>query len=157
MEPLNVIIDTREQMPWSFPEDKVRAVRGTLSTGDYALEGDDKFAVERKSLDDFLGSISSDWDRFLKEIERMEQWFARAIVVEGDYSECCFRIDREGRPVAPDHNHPLLGPAFVTGRIATLVMCHRVSVLFAGNHEQAAAVGYYLLKRRWEQWTLKQS
>ena len=58
-----IIIDTREQRPWVFPA--YAAVRvGTLKQGDYALEGDDRYAIERKSLEDFIGTIFSGWERF---------------------------------------------------------------------------------------------
>ena len=58
-----IIIDTREQRPWVFPA--YVAVRvDTLKQGDYALEGDDRYAIERKSLEDFIGTIFSGWERF---------------------------------------------------------------------------------------------
>jgi ERCC4-type nuclease len=84
---LKIIIDTREQSPWSFPPECAVTVRGTLSAGDYAIYGDDSFAIERKSLDDFLGTISSGWERFQRELKRMESasFPARIIIVEGDF------------------------------------------------------------------------
>ena len=56
MGELRIIIDTREQIPWSFPPE-IPVEIGTLKTGDYALAGDDAFAIERKSKDDFLSLI----------------------------------------------------------------------------------------------------
>ena len=56
MGEFRIIIDTREQTPWSFPPE-IPVEIGTLKTGDYALAGDDAFAIERKSKDDFLGTI----------------------------------------------------------------------------------------------------
>ena len=51
---MKIIIDTREQTPWSFP-DGVLIERGTLATGDYTLAGlENIVAVERKSLADFI-------------------------------------------------------------------------------------------------------
>ena len=143
---MHVTIDTREQTPWTFPA-WVRVCRGTLPTGDYALAGD-AWAVERKTLDDFLGTVSTGWERFLREIERMNGWRAKAIIVEADFSACCFREAPAGGVIlAPDHSHPRLTPAFACSRIAELTM-RGVSVLFAGSHEQGAALCYHLLRQR---------
>lgn len=140
-----IIIDTREQRPWGFPA-WLKTKRGTLRTGDYALDGDLGFAIERKGLDDFLGTVSTGWERFVREIERMGDWGCRVIVVEGSLEDCCWHW-KEGEMIAPAHNHPKLTPAFVISRVAELTFMG-VSVLFAGNSDIAAAVGYRLLKKR---------
>jgi len=50
-------IDTREQHPLDFI--RCPAVRGTISTFDYAIDGDhDFFAIERKSLSDLIQSLA---------------------------------------------------------------------------------------------------
>ena len=88
---LDITIDTREQTPFHFGEGIARTRIGTLRTGDYACTGDRGFAVERKSLDDFLGTISSGWDRFQREIFRAKTaGFALPIVVEGNLDDVCF-------------------------------------------------------------------
>lgn len=147
--PLRVVIDTREQRPWSFPAGLVEATIGTLRTGDYALAGDDAFAIERKSLDDFLGTVSTGWERFLREIGRMEGagFAARVVIVEADLEACCFRESPAGEIVPPAHNHPLLSPQFVLKRVAELAFMG-VAVLFAGSPDHAAALAYALLSER---------
>lgn len=145
---LKIIIDTREQTPWSFPVHLCAVARGTLRAGDYALDGDNNFAIERKSLDDFIGTISTGWERFKRELGRMNTWIAKVVIVEGDFSQCCFKYaGSEIEP--PQHNHPMIPPGFVCSRIATLTMM-RVSVLFAGNPGQASALAYQILKKRME-------
>jgi hypothetical protein len=165
LDPLRVIIDTREQTPWAWePCDIVCRVAG-LSAGDYALESDAervrgrdvlavRFAIERKSFDDFLGTISTGWDRFLREMERMANFPARVIIVEGTFDQACFRQrgspDRFGGMVdAPDNSHPMLSPSFVARRVAELTMM-QVSVLFAGEPGLAAAMAYRVFLRRLE-------
>jgi ERCC4-type nuclease len=145
MMELEIIIDTREQTPWIFPE-FVNVRRGTLGTGDYAVPGD-TWAIERKSLDDFLGSISSGWERFGREIDRMNGWKSKVIIVEGDFDQCCFRESGDGTILPPNHNHPQLTPAFVCSRIAELSL-DGVSVLFAGSADLAAGLAYQILKKR---------
>jgi len=157
IEPLSIIIDSREQTPWAWdPSDAVTRIGG-LAAGDYALESDCervkgrsmlavRFSLERKSLDDFLGTISTGWERFLRELTRMEAFPARVVIVEGDFDQVCFR-DETGELVPPDHSHPRLTPSFISRRIAELTMM-QVSVLLAGNAGYAAALALRLFRRR---------
>ncbi|OGV36184.1 MAG: hypothetical protein A2020_12325 [Lentisphaerae bacterium GWF2_45_14] len=149
--PLQIIIDTREQTPWGFPDDEVTAVRGTLSAGDYALAGDDKFAIERKSLDDFLGTISTGWERFNRELDRMDEagHIAKVMIIEADFIECCFQ-EKDGKLISPQHNHPGIKPSFVVARIADLTL-RGVSVLFANNHILASGMAITIFRHRQRQ------
>lgn len=147
-ERLHIIIDTREQRPWSFDPSRADVTVSTLRTGDYALAGDDGFAIERKSLDDFLGTISSGWDRFKRELHRMAGWPARVVIVEADFAQCCFSAD--GSP--PTHSHHRLTPAFVAKRISQLTMSG-VTVLFAGNPELASALALTIFYERMKTWS----
>ena len=159
IKPLRIIIDSREQSPWGWDQnDAVTYVRG-LAAGDYALEDDCefvkgretlavRFAIERKSLDDFLGTISTGWDRFQRELTRMESFPARVVIVEGDFADVCFSVVGGG-VIPPPHNHPNLRPAFVARRIAELTIMN-VSVLMAGNAAMASGLAYRIFKRRAE-------
>jgi len=156
---LNIVIDTREQTPWSWSEHKATTSIHGLAACDYALAEDCfavdghgtygvRFGLERKSLEDMLGTISSGWDRFLRELDRMQGsgFPARIVIVEGNFSEFCFMSDDNGiHP--PSHNHPRLLPAFVARRIAELSMMG-VAVLFAGSAEYAAALAYRIFRER---------
>ena len=147
-QPLSIIIDTREQTPWAFPEWQATCRRGTLGAGDYALDGDDKFAVERKSLEDFLGTISTGWERFQRELERMKaRDHVARVVVEGDFEQVCFVADSAGNIQNPAHRHFNLTPQFVASRIAQLTL-DGVAVLLAGNADYAAQLAYRLFLRR---------
>lgn len=151
MNQLRIIIDTREQTPWGFPDDEVIAVRGTLTAGDYALDKDDRFAIERKSLDDFLGTISTGWERFNRELERMDaaRFVAKVVIVEGNFVECCFQ-ERDGNLIYPQHNHPCVKPAFVAARIADLTL-RGVSVLFANDHILSSGIAVTIFRHRQRQ------
>ena len=162
LQPLHIIIDSREQAPWAWdPSDAVTEIRG-LAAGDYALAEDCeavrgrealavRFAIERKSLDDFLGTISAGWDRFQRELVRMEAFPARVVIVEGDFSACCFAQGTGGECLPPPHNHPALRPAFVARRIAELAMMG-VTVLMAGDAQLAAGLAFRVFRRRVETW-----
>ena len=76
-----LIVDTREQTPLTFTH--LDAVRGTLATGDYSVDGlQSRFAVERKSVPDLVGSLTQERARFMRELERMRGMdFARLLIV----------------------------------------------------------------------------
>ncbi len=147
MTRINITIDSREQTPWAFPPNLVTAEINKLDAGDYALTGDDGFAIERKNLDDFAGTISSGWQRFLRELDRMSGFDVKAVVVEGRMRDCCFWEDAEGNLHHPKHNHPRVIPPFILKQIAILTM-RGVTILFADNADIAAGIGYALLKER---------
>jgi hypothetical protein len=164
-EPLRVFVDKREQCPWAWEASDVSLSFHSLVAGDYAMESDCeavrgrdtlavRFAIERKEFNDFLGTISTGWDRFQHELDRMAAFPARVVIVEGDFSRCCFvqrdNPDRFGSMIdSPPHNHPMLTPSFVARRTAELSMMG-VSVLFAGDAQLAAGLAYRIFLRRAE-------
>lgn len=88
---MKIIVDSREQSPFHFSGDKyecVTVIEGTLATGDYSLAGlESRVAVERKSLADFIGSISTGRERFERELTRARGLDAFMVVVEAPFSE----------------------------------------------------------------------
>lgn len=76
-----IIIDSREQSPLAF--ERLSSEAGTLYSGDYSIRGfEDLFAVERKSIADLVGSLSSGRDRFERELHRLRGFaFSRLLVV----------------------------------------------------------------------------
>ena len=147
---LHIVIDTREQTPWSFPE-WVTVSLGSLKTADYALSGDDGFAIERKSADDFAGTMSTGWPRFCRELSRMDEagFPAKVIIVETDFETLCFRT-RNGEVIPPSHGHVRLSPQFIMKRIGQLTM-RGCGVLFAGDAGLASALALRILIERQEQ------
>ena len=80
-----ILVDTREQDPlaFSFPSEI-----GTLSTGDYSVKGlEEDFSVERKSLSDLYGSLTSGRDRFRRELQRLLAYPFRRLLVIGSEAE----------------------------------------------------------------------
>lgn len=67
-----IIVDTREQMPLNF-EDTIKTIHEGLKFGDYKLN-DDKFShnccIERKSMNDLFGTLSSGLARFNRELKK---------------------------------------------------------------------------------------
>lgn len=144
---MKVIIDTREQRPWALAGYGCEVRIAKLDTGDYAIDGDqDNFMIERKSMNDFLGTISSGWERFQREVARMSGMEHKPIIVEANLSDYCY-YEQEGLIQAPEHPHTRLGPEFVAMRTAQLMRMGCI-VLFAGSADLASLMGYAMLKAR---------
>ena len=146
-----ITIDTREQSPWAFDPSLVHAVRGTVRTGDYCVTGDKGFAVERKSLNDFLGTISTGWDRFKREINRASvAGFHLPVIVEARFSDILFAVQNDGTITPPQHDHPRLAPGFVLKRIGEMEMLG-ASARFADGPVEAAMLAAALLFQRYQE------
>lgn len=146
---LDITIDTREQNPWHFDPTRVRVHRGTIRTGDYCVTGDTGFAIERKSLNDFLGTIGHGWQRFQREIYRAhEAGFHMPIIVEARFTDFLFTINN-GQIEAPQHEHPKMTPGFVLKRIGELEHLG-ASPRFADGPIEAAMLATAILFARYE-------
>jgi len=145
---VTIICDTREQRPWAFP-DGVDVRVGTIRQGDYALDGDNTFSIERKSVNDLIGTIFSGWDRFQRELRRMDDcgFATKVIIVEGDFDACCYLATERGIR-EPQHDHPKIGPEELCGRLAELIVRHRCCVLFARDEGTAAAMAFHIFCKR---------
>jgi len=137
---IHIVIDTREQQPWHFPIHLAVVSRGCLPVFDYALLGDPDFAIERKSLNDFVGSIASGWDVFLRRFDKVPDWPAKVVIIEGSISQI----------LAREYNHPEVTPKFIIKQISTLTMMG-VSLLFGDNPVTAAGLAYRILLERQKQ------
>jgi len=85
---ITVLIDTREQRPFSFDHSRFTTQRATMRTGDYTVLGLEKeLVIERKNLGDFVGTVIGDWLRFKKELIRMAAFDTAAIVVEANLDD----------------------------------------------------------------------
>ncbi|MBV8735044.1 MAG: Lsr2 family protein [Solirubrobacterales bacterium] len=83
---LEILVDAHERYPFAFAGQRVRTVRRGLSCGDYAVsrEGLVVCAVERKSLDDLVSSLTAGRLRYaLSELAALPR---AAIVVEAGYA-----------------------------------------------------------------------
>ena len=83
---VTAICDTREQLPLDLAPLKVQT--GTLDTGDYSLVGcEHVIRIERKSLDDLLGCVGRDRERFDREVQRLLAYPVRVLLVEATWPQ----------------------------------------------------------------------
>ncbi len=83
LEPQVVLVqDTREQNPYG-PLFRTPHVVGTLACGDYSVLGlEQLISIERKSLQDLLGSLTSSSDRFEAELKLARRYHKFFVIVE---------------------------------------------------------------------------
>jgi ERCC4-type nuclease len=140
-------VDTREQHPLAF--EHCGAIRCTISTFDYAIEGDhNAFAVERKSLADLIQSLamSRNFARELKKIRRarsihhMSRIFYVVEANREDIDHYDYAVFKRGR----------VTPQFIYRQLSILEYEHDVHIIFSGDALGAARDVHRILKRRAE-------
>ncbi len=84
---LEIVVDVHERYAYSFATQRVHTVKRRLACGDYAVEAGGRVvaAVERKSMNDLVGSLTSGRLRFaLGELATLPR---AAVVVEDRFSQ----------------------------------------------------------------------
>lgn len=82
---ITIKIDTREQLPYNF-ENPSEA--GKVPVGDYSICGlENHIAIERKELNDLIGCLTTDRERFEKELHRGRALDYFALVIEASLSD----------------------------------------------------------------------
>lgn len=145
------VVDTREQLGYSFDEKDRRpsaTVITKLDQGDYSVLGfEDKIAIERKMLGDYIGSITDHFKtttsdgvpgRFWREIERLEPYRFSCIIVEGDMRDVLSHAYR-----ADVHPSAILG-------MTVKITLFGVPVLFASDRIGGRKLTQRLLRKFWE-------
>ena len=129
-----IYVDTREQNPLEIT-DYPTEVRG-LKYGDYALSNKDKTCncyIERKSIQDLIGTLSGGYNRFCDEIERAETEDANLIVlVESDYNASLMfhKLKRTYKNIRTNPQH-------IFHNIRTIIQEYpNVQFLFVKNREE---------------------
>jgi hypothetical protein len=100
VETLEIIVDAHERYPFRFAAQQVQTVRRGLACGDYAISQDGRLicAVERKTIDDLVSSLTSGRLRFaLSELAGLPR---AAVVVEAGYARVFAQRHVSGAKVA---------------------------------------------------------
>ena len=134
--PATIIVDTREQEPYSFDPRLAASVRRALPAGDYSVAGlEDAVVVERKALDDFVSTVIHSRERFRKELRKLAAYRASCIVVEAGVVDVLLHRYRGGAH-----------PSAVMGSALSIILDFHVPVFFCSNRQAACQfVQSYLL------------
>jgi ERCC4-type nuclease len=151
--PWTMIIDNREQEPWTFEDIVIGTgkerrqiilptMRGTLRTGDYSIRGYEKsIAIERKSKADLFGTIGSSRDRFVRELSRLNMMDWAAVIIE------CEWFDAMKNPPERSQMHV----SAIDGSInAWMQRFPRVHWLWRPGRYVSSKVCFKVLHRFWE-------
>jgi hypothetical protein len=137
---MKIIVDSREQAPFTFAHEKYAGTlveAGTLDTGDYSLAGlTDRVAVERKSLPDLVGCLGRERERFEREMQRAAALDAFAVVVECSWGE-----------LAGGHYRSQLNAHAACQSVLAFACRHRIPFLFAGSRAGAEYVCWGFLRQ----------
>jgi len=129
---MKILIDTREQNPYSFQTESETA---TLPTGDYSLEGGEHLiAIERKTLNDLIGCLTSGRGRFERELFRGRALDYFALVIEASLSDLS----------NGEYRSKMLSKAAVQSLLAFSVR-YDLPIFFAENRKYGARVTESLL------------
>lgn len=130
-----ILIDTREQTPYVFDDADTR--RGALQTGDYSLLNlGNVIAVERKTVDDLIGCLTQDRERFKQCLQRGKSLDYFALVVEASLLDLL-----TGRYWSQMH------PNAVVQSLLALSVRYRLPIFFAENRELGQLVTRSLLEK----------
>jgi DNA excision repair protein ERCC-4 len=81
--PLRIVVDSREQAPFTFAGFAAVVEVAGLEAGDYSLAGfERRVSIERKSLPDLVACLGVERDRFQRELARLRGFDAACIIVE---------------------------------------------------------------------------
>lgn len=133
---LKIVIDNREQAPFAFAGYDCQTEPGTLTTGDYSIPGfSDCVAVERKSLSDLIGCLTSGRERFTRELERLRGYDAAAVVIEAGFSD-----------LAAGRYRSRLNPEAARQSVYSMMAAYRIPFFFAGNRKEAERFTFDFLR-----------
>jgi len=139
---MKIVIDTREQDALDFVGE---SEPGSLPTGDYSLRGlESNIAIERKSLSDLIGSMTSGRDRFERELQRGKALDYFAVVVESDFEAIASGIYRSK-----------MNPTSAVASILAFSVRYNTPIFFCGDKQQTAQITEGLLRQYLRQFEAK--
>jgi ERCC4-type nuclease len=135
-----IIIDTREQTPWTFGH---ASQFNTLKTGDYSILGLEEVVVlERKRHNEFIQCMTHERDRFVRELDRAQAIPLFHVIVEASLKGVldCLYDDW------PNGTHPNA----IRGTLAAWSNRYpTVRFWFPGDRETSATWAEHLLRKTW--------
>ena len=143
---LVIVVDTREQTPWTFGEG-IQIIPRALPAGDYSIFGwESTIAIERKSLNDLVNTVIHSRQRFQNELHKLASYRRKLVAIEGSTEDIL-----ERRYNSDAH------PASVLGSVLSLQAIFNVPFCFWSSRQCAQRMAQnwleHVLKRtiRWQE------
>ncbi|OGV47602.1 MAG: hypothetical protein A2017_09985 [Lentisphaerae bacterium GWF2_44_16] len=135
-----IIIDSREQEAYAFSSPSVRR---KLDAGDYSLEGfENKVAVERKTLDDFVNTVLRGHDRFYQELRSLQNYDHACVVIESNLRDLIEGNYRSG-----------VHPNAMLATVIAININFKIPVFFCGDRQAACRFVEEYLKYFYRKYT----
>lgn len=129
---MQIVIDSREQLPYHF---QTPAIRGTLGTGDYSILGlENIIAIERKTLPDLIGCLCDGRERFERELYRARALDYFAVIIECTLSD-----------LANGEYRSQMTPKSAIQSLLTFSIRYRLPIFFVENRNYGSRVTESLL------------
>lgn len=145
-----VIKDTREQEGWFFRPfgSCVGMVEQKLDTGDYSILGlEDKICIERKGcVEELALNLGQGKDRFLREIERMEDFPHKFIICEFSAEEL-IKFPKDTRIPIKNKSAVKITGRYMLKALVEFQLYNNVNVVFCGDRYNAFLVVSSIFKR----------
>lgn len=143
---LTILRDTREKHPIEFEKyPDVRVWKQSLSCGDYSLFGfvkpDEPYSIviERKATcQELVLNLGSKWDSFCREMEKLQKYHTKLILVEDNWSGFQELIDKK---------YTKLSLNFIRKQLDICLLKYNVPTIFLGSKENVEYYIYRLFKR----------
>jgi ERCC4-type nuclease len=133
--PFTISIDDREKHPYDFSRSEVVH----METGDYGIvEAPLLITIDRKNPNDAVQTVIANRARFVNEMERMQEYRFRAIIIEATL-ETMLQPYRRSRA----------NPRSVVQSYMAFQVRYNVHVIWAGNRKLARATTFRLLEWAW--------
>jgi ERCC4-type nuclease len=144
MSEFTIIVDTREQKPWSFENHTIANTK--LDTGDYSIEGlENILCIERKrNVAEIANNITE--DRFKDVIDRIKTYKFPFILLE-------FNINDVLRyPIGSTIPKKLwskirISPQYIMKHLIDMQVEHNIHVIFCGDSSNAEKIALSIMRR----------
>jgi DNA excision repair protein ERCC-4 len=135
---VDIVVDTREQLPYSFRGYEATITESALICGDYSLvDHENRIAIERKySIDELAMCLSRCRERFERELARAVDYSLFAVVIEGRFEDLCAGRYRSR-----------MSSKAALATICAFHVRYSVPFLFAGNRAAAERLTFELLAK----------
>lgn len=135
---LEIVIDTREQLPLEFTKFRVQK----LIFGDYWTD-DSEIFVERKSIEDFCGTMSSGQVRFSKELDRAKDLGMYLVIMVEETIEKALIYKNYKNPCIGNHG------AFALHAMRDILRTYdNCQFVFTGSRENSQDFILFLLSQK---------
>lgn len=140
----NIIIDTREQQPWNFPEHTTAIKK--LDTGDYSIEGlENILCIERKkSVNEFANNIIE--KRYIDWTHRMRDYKYKYLMLEFNLQNI---YDYPKGSSLPKYmwDKVKISPKFILKNLVELQIYNNIHVIFCGSSQNAEKLALFIMNK----------